>query len=79
MPSACVSRVPRLARWLPRSAGAGIIGDACPRRWIYWTIWMLDHPISGECVFAELPQVLAELSQSPAGVLCQRIVYAGAG
>lgn len=40
---------------------------------------VLDHLISGECTFAELPQVLAELSQSPAGVLCQRIVYAGAG
>lgn len=39
----------------------------------------LDHLISDECAFAELPQVLAALSQNPAGALCQRIVYAGAG
>lgn len=40
---------------------------------------VLDYLISGERAFAELPQVLTELSQNPAGVLCQRIVYAGAG
>ncbi|MDG4552714.1 MAG: zinc-binding alcohol dehydrogenase [Candidatus Competibacter sp.] len=37
---------------------------------------VLDHLIGSERAFAELPQVLAELSQNPAGVLCQRIVYA---
>ncbi|QQS53909.1 MAG: zinc-binding alcohol dehydrogenase [Candidatus Competibacteraceae bacterium] len=40
---------------------------------------VLDHLISGECAFTDLPRVLAELSQNPAGVLCQRIVYTGAG
>ena len=38
---------------------------------------LLDPLISGERAFVDLPQVLAELSQNPAGVLCQRIVYAG--
>ncbi|MBE2293307.1 MAG: zinc-binding alcohol dehydrogenase, partial [Phycisphaerales bacterium] len=40
---------------------------------------VLDHLISGERSFAELPQVLAELSQNSAGVLCQRIVYGDFG
>ena len=40
---------------------------------------VLDHLISGERPFAELPQVLAELSQNPAGVLFQRIIYSDFG
>ena len=40
---------------------------------------VLDHLISGERAFVDLPRVLAELSQNPTGVLCQRIVYAGVG
>ena len=40
---------------------------------------VLDHLISGDRSFAELPQVLAELSQDSVGVLCQRIVYSGFG
>jgi len=35
----------------------------------------LDALISGESRFADLPQVMAELSPSATGVLCQRIVY----
>lgn len=35
----------------------------------------LDALISGESPFADLPRVLAELSASPNGALCHRIVY----
>ncbi|MCP5195322.1 MAG: zinc-binding alcohol dehydrogenase [Gammaproteobacteria bacterium] len=39
----------------------------------------LDHLISGESPFAELPKMMLKLSQNPPGVLCQRITYRAAG
>lgn len=40
---------------------------------------MLDALISGESPFADLPQVMAELSRNPGNALCHRIVYPEAG
>lgn len=72
-----------------RSSQVGSIATAQRSRWNYRrrmaTVMdllddsVLDALISGESPFADLPQVMAELSQNPGGVLCHRIVYPTAG
>lgn len=68
-----------------RSSQVGNIAAAQRSRWDYrrrmaTVMDLLDDPvldalISGESPFAELPQVMAELSRNPGGALCHRIVY----
>ena len=36
---------------------------------------VLDHLISGESPFDDLPRVLTDLAKGPPGTLCHRIVY----
>ena len=68
-----------------RSSQVSQIATAQRGRWTYqrrmaMVMDLLDDPaldvlISGESWFADLPQVMAELSQPATGVLCQRMVY----
>ncbi len=71
-----------------RSSQVGSIATAQRSRWDYrrrmaTVMDLLDDPaldalINRESPFADLPQVMAELSQNPGGVLCHRLVYPAA-
>lgn len=68
-----------------RSSQVGTVSPAQAPRWGYrdrlgLAISLLDDPvlaclISGESAFDDLPSVLAQLSDNPAGALCHRIRY----
>lgn len=68
-----------------RSSQVGQVATAQRSRWTHqrrmaMVMNLLDDPaldalISGDRRFAELPQVMAELSQAVTGVLCQRIIF----
>lgn len=72
-----------------RSSQVGQIATAQRPRWSYprrmatvmalLTDPALDALISGESRFADLPQVMAELSRAVTGVLCRRIRYGNSG
>jgi threonine dehydrogenase-like Zn-dependent dehydrogenase len=72
-----------------RSSQVGHIATAQRSRWSYQrrmdtvmellTDPALDALISGESRFADLPQVMADLSGDSKGVLCQRISYGNPG
>lgn len=68
-----------------RSSQVGAIASAQRGRWDHrrrmaMVMDLLDDPaldalIGGESPFDDLPQVMAELSRQPRGILCHRIVY----